>query len=415
MKRVAVIGAGVAGLSVARLLSGTCSVVVFEAESRPGGLISCDVLREGLFHRCGGHVFNTKDESVASWFWSLFDREREFIKAKRNSAVYFERHGYIPYPVENHVYQMGPDVYSSFRQDLLQERCCGQGAQNFKEFLLERFGKTLYNLYFGPYNSKIWGRDLSDVPLAWLEGKLPMPTTSEMLQANEEHLEERTFVHSSFWYPRSGGSQFIADRLADGLDIRFKSPVSEICLVAGKVLVNGERFDHVVYCGNVMQLPRLLMDPSMDRFAEALKRLESHGTTTVFCTMDDNPYSWIYQPSSLHGSHRIICTGNLSQCNTASGFRRTCTVEFSRQLEKTEIVEQLKLMPLHLEYVTHHFSRYTYPIQTKNTRQLIGELKTALWPKGVSLVGRFSEWEYFNMDAVMASAMRQVDSLVSNF
>ncbi|MEJ7682717.1 MAG: hypothetical protein WKG06_33635 [Segetibacter sp.] len=34
----------------------------------------------------------------------------------------------------------------------------------------------LYQLYFGPYNSKIWNTDISKVPLEWLDGKLPMPT-----------------------------------------------------------------------------------------------------------------------------------------------------------------------------------------------------------------------------------------------
>lgn len=44
---------------------------------------------------------------------------------------------------------------------------------NFEEFLYFRFGVMLYREYFQPYNEKIWKRDLTTVPLSWLEGKLP--------------------------------------------------------------------------------------------------------------------------------------------------------------------------------------------------------------------------------------------------
>ena len=71
---------------------------------------------------------------------------------------------------------------------------------NFEEFLKYRFGETLYELYFKPYNEKVWRRDLKYVPLSWLEGKLPMPTVAEMIFNNINHVKEKQFVHSTFWY-----------------------------------------------------------------------------------------------------------------------------------------------------------------------------------------------------------------------
>lgn len=67
----------------------------------------------------------------------------------------------------------------------------------------------LYREYFQPYNEKIWKRDLTTVPLSWLEGKLPMPTLKEILYNNFIHLEEKNFVHSTFFYPRYGGPNFL--------------------------------------------------------------------------------------------------------------------------------------------------------------------------------------------------------------
>ena len=96
---------------------------------------------------------------------------------------------------------------------------------NFAEFLYFRFGAMLYREFFQPYNEKIWKRDLTTVPLSWLEGKLPMPTLKEILYNNFIHLEEKNFVHSTFVYPRYGGSQFLANKLAEELDIRYNTQV----------------------------------------------------------------------------------------------------------------------------------------------------------------------------------------------
>ena len=58
MKKVAVIGAGISGVSVARMLNEKAEVTVFEKKDKPGGLIACDVVDGNLYHKVGGHVFN---------------------------------------------------------------------------------------------------------------------------------------------------------------------------------------------------------------------------------------------------------------------------------------------------------------------------------------------------------------------
>ena len=58
--RYIVIGGGISGLSIAQLLrKDNQEVIVLEAETRPGGMIKCDLINGSLFHRTGGHVFNT--------------------------------------------------------------------------------------------------------------------------------------------------------------------------------------------------------------------------------------------------------------------------------------------------------------------------------------------------------------------
>lgn len=401
-----VVGAGISGLSIAQLLKKNNEVVVLEADSRPGGMIKCDSIEGSLFHRTGGHVFNTKRNDVMQWFWSFFDKDEQFTKALRNSSVVMGDGQIIPYPIENHAYLLDRETGLQIVDDLVEmARNENIKPNNFEEFLKGRFGNTLYDLYFKPYNWKVWRRDLTKVPLSWLEGKLPMPTVAEIIFANIYHVEERQFVHSSFYYPKKGGSQFIADTLAKDLDIHYNTPVEKIKKTAKSWEVNGIEADRVIFCGNIKHLPQMI-DGEVDvvSFVNAINSLEYHGTTSVFCEIDSNPYSWIYQPSMDHLSHRIICTGNFSASNNAEG-KMTGTIEFTDEISKEEILQQLDKMPFHPKYLTHNYERYTYPIQDKDTRSMIAALKKLLEAEGLFLCGRFAEWEYANMDVCMGYAL----------
>ena len=409
LSKIAVIGGGVAGLTVANLLKNRYDVTVFEKESRPGGLIRCKRINGSLFHICGGHVFNTKNADVKDWFWSKFDGEKDFIKADRKSAICLDDGRFVDYPIENHVYQLDEKYQNGFREDvrkMLEDR--NDNYTSFGDFLLKRFGRTLYDLYFGPYNNKVWRRDLNEVPLSWLAGKLPMPTPEEMIEANEKHIEEKTFVHSTFYYEKFGGSQFIADTLAKDVKLVCGHQVLKLSRKNCGWTVqcsDGDYFaDKVVFCGNIKDLPELMPAKTIEDYTVKIDRLKYHGTTAVFCETDPIPYSWFYQPSSRHDSHRFICTGNFAPSNNAPG-KKTATVEFTDEVTIDEIKRQLALMPYHPKYLTHHFSPYTYPIQHHETRSMIAALKERLRSFDVYLCGRFAEWEYFNMDAAMASAM----------
>ena len=97
-KRIAIIGAGISGLTTARILKAKgYSPVIFEKESKPGGLIRCSEEEGNLFHHVGGIVFNTKIDKIKTWFQEQFDFENEFIPARRNAKILYNDQ-YIGYP-----------------------------------------------------------------------------------------------------------------------------------------------------------------------------------------------------------------------------------------------------------------------------------------------------------------------------
>ncbi|MDQ4138887.1 MAG: NAD(P)-binding protein, partial [Bacteroidota bacterium] len=215
MKKISIIGAGISGLSAARLLSPVAEVEILDKCDKVGGLIKCDYINGNLFHKVGGHVFNSKNKDVLDWFWAPFDLENEFLKTKRKAKIFYNGK-LIGYPLENYLYEFGKDLVQKVISELMeiQKNTAKEPFEyeNFEEFLKGNFGDTLYNLYFKPYNQKIWNTDLSKVALEWLEGKLPMPNIKDIFISNIVKEEESSMVHATFYYPKSGGSQFIANR-----------------------------------------------------------------------------------------------------------------------------------------------------------------------------------------------------------
>ena len=406
MNSVAVIGSGISGLSISNLLSKSFDVTVIEKDNKPGGLIKCDIIDGNLYHLVGGHCFNSKREDVRKWFWKFFDRDKEFSKRVRKAVAIIDKP--IEYPIENHLYQMEKKVVNKIINELIMLAKSDKHIfSNFEDFLKNKFGLTLYEIYFKPYNEKIWKSKLDKIPLSWLEGKLPSPDINEILSNNIMKTKESKMVHSSFYYPIKNGSQFIANRLVRGLNVNYNYNVKSIKKdkFTNKWVINNElKFDSIIFTANIKSLPSIMENFFNTKIEKKIYKLDSHGTTTVLCEFDKNDYSWIYMPDINYDAHRIICTGNFSKNNNRHGIL-SGTLEFTNKISVNKIKSQLKKIPFSPKYIAHSYTEFTYPIQDKKTRDIVNSLKEKLEPENFYMLGRFAEWEYYNMDTAIGAAI----------
>jgi len=413
-KRIAIIGAGVTGLSTAQLLTeANFEVVLFEKNEIPGGLISCSRINGVLFHKVGGHVFNSRIQRVLDWYWSKFDKS-DFSQIKRVAKI-FITDKILGYPIENYIYMLDEKTIGNIVNELLlvYKADDNTSAENFDDFLKKHFGDTLYSIYFKPYNDKIWKTDLRDLPLEWLEGKLPMPNIPEILTSNIVCAEESTMVHSTFWYPKNGGSQFLANTLAKNLDIRFNQTISSIKRDNKQWFVNEETFDHVVYTGDVRMLKDILSDEIIPiEIKNQLSALKSNGTSNVLCEIDKNDFSWMYFPESKYKIHRIIYTGNFAETNNGNVSRNTCTIEFSGLLSEEDLTAEIVKLPGSPKVLAYNYEPNSYIYHTHQTPVILSKLKSCLDLKSFYLVGRFAEWEYYNMDKAIEAGMLLTEKLI---
>jgi protoporphyrinogen oxidase len=407
--RIGIIGGGISGLTAAYELKKKGHVVhLFEREESAGGLIRCTRTNGVLYHRVGGHVFNTKIKRVREWFDSIFS-DSDFLNANRDARITWDFEDFIGYPIENNIYRLSEDLQESIIEDLLSDRSNAlDDSMTLKEFLINAFGPTLFKIYFEPYNTKIWSEPIENISVEWLKGKLPMPNVKDILISNFIRKSETNMVHSSFQYAKHGGSQFIVDTLSKELNIFYEN-VDEIHKEGNSLLVNNKyRFDRVLFTGNIKEA----LDLEVFKFIKMPRfDLKYNSTSNVLCTFqEDLKYSWCYLPGADIKPHRIIFTGNFAESNNQKGLK-SCVIEFTGLLSLSEMEQEINKLPVCFNVIDHNVAKYSYPINTQGSQEFIRMLREELSEYGVILLGRFAEWQYYNMDTAMENALNIVDAI----
>lgn len=84
----------------------------------------------------------------------MFERDKEFCQSDRNSIVMLPSGLKIPYPIENYIYLFPNEILRAIISDIINLPKENRTSHNFREFLEKQFGKTLFEIYFKPYNEK---------------------------------------------------------------------------------------------------------------------------------------------------------------------------------------------------------------------------------------------------------------------
>jgi len=404
---IGIIGGGISGVSVAQEMRGKAEPVIYETEESLGGLIRCKRTNDCLYHLVGGHVFNSKTPQVTEWFKKRFN-DSDFNLLNRNAKInIFDR--LVGYPIENHIYQLPEALQRKIIEELIEPNSRNESETKFfGNFLLNKFGKTLYKNYFYPYNQKIWNQDLNLIPIASLEGKLPSPSKGEIVFDNFNRKSEKRMVHSTFSYPREGGSQYIIDSLASQIAQRRSTKIVSIVPFHSKVILNNTfSHDMIIYTGDITRLGMILsgIDDELNGTLATLSKLKSRGIANAFCECDPTDLSWMYLPNSDTPAHRIIYTGTFAESNNRGSTRITCVVEFAKELNNAELVSVLSRLPGNMKLIETNSIEKAYIIQSDDTREIIDKAKKQLEKYNIYLLGRFAEWEYYNMDKCIEAAI----------
>lgn len=412
--KIAVLGGGVSGLTVARrLMAQGHEVCVYEKDSRPGGLAKTRITGGYVYDPHGGHIFNSKCPEVVDWVFSILPKEKWQFNV-RNAKIFFNGR-YVSYPFELSLCELeGEDTLNCAYDYLMAQD--GPEPDNFRDWLVWNFGKSIADLYMLPYNSKIWAYPLEKMETHWMQGKMPLPEKKELLKSLlMKDPSERKMPHSTFYYPIEGGIQTMIDALAEPLTLRLSTPVSRIEQDTSGWLVNGEvRYDHIVSTIPVKALAQAMVLPT--QVEDAVGRLKYNSLTTVLFDCPPTDISWLYIPSKEYLAHRVGYQSSLTPKATPSGggsgaleIIGPCR-NIDDQLLTNGTVIPIELQPGHV--LDTEFTEYAYVIHDMDYQHSVETISHYFdVVENFDLLGRWAQWNYRNMDLCMKAAIELAKSL----
>ena len=417
--KIAILGAGISGLTVGRkLYDDGYDVKLFEKLSNPGGLATTRMTDGYVFDIYGGHVFNSRHKEIIDWIFELLPKEKwNFLV--RNAKILFKG-GLVSYPFELSLCELPPDDAVNAAYDFILSQN-GEEPVNFRDWLVWNFGRSIADFYMLPYNSKIWNYPLEEMGTTWMRGKMPLPEKKEILMSFlMKDPSERKMPHSTFYYPFKGGIQTMVNAIAENLNIVCNFEINKIIKENNLWFINDEGpFDYIISTIPLPVLNRVLGDLLPTNIKNAISDLKYNGLNTFLCKMPPTDISWMYLPESKYRMHRMGCQGALSPYATpdedSSG---VVEIIGDRLILDDNFIFDEKYVPKDLKLekvIDREYTEFAYVIHDKNHTKnttLIKEYFNEI--SNFELLGRFATWNYNNMDLCMRDAFILYDKIVKN-
>lgn len=338
--RVLVLGGGLAGLSCAyELVRGGAEVTVLEREEHPGGMASSFTIEadgEQWSYDYGPHRFHTHDPG-------LVEHVREILGPNVRTAhrlsriVLFNRFFDYPLRAGNVLRNLPKRILVRAFADYLwvrfteRTRMTRHTDETFEGWVTKRFGRTLYDLFFGRYTEKAWKMPPSQISGDWASQRISLlslgDTVRKTLVRPGRGAGPRTLV-TEFIYPEHGG----IGELARGYVREIEAHGGRVITGAPAVRVHREgtvvtgirhggdepgelTADHYVSTIPITALARSVRPAAPLEVLDAISGLEYVSIIFVYLRVNRpqvSPDSWMYLPEHHLTVHRISEFKNFS-------------------------------------------------------------------------------------------------------
>ena len=321
-----ILGGGMTGLA-AGYLSG---LPVYEANREPGGICCSYYVRPDSTERLhqapsddeayrfeigGGHWIFGGDPAILQFISGITGVESYL----RRSSVFFPDKGlYVPYPLQNHLRFLSPELSSKALIEMSRQPV---PFQTMKDWLHQSFGPTLCELFFDRFHA-LYTAGLYDRIAPQDAYKSPVDL-SLVIQGAFGGVEPIGY-NTSFVYP-TGGLDVLARRMSGKCDIRYEKrairvdPLSRLVEFEDGSILKYERLISTLPLSTIMKMTGLSVSSPPDPYSSVL--VLNIGAGRGPRCPDDH---WIYLSSSASGFHRV----RILQCGQptiSTGIRASIT------------------------------------------------------------------------------------------
>jgi protoporphyrinogen oxidase len=203
-----ILGGGPCGLAAAwELARAGRAPIVIEREELVGGL--CATHARGAFRfDLGGHRFVSASAPLSQWLCDLLGDD--LLLQERRSVVLHEGRSFR-YPLEardlvkNLGWRENARALAGYARERVRR---ARRDETFEDWVIARFGRPLYETFFGPYTQKLWGLAPSSISADWAAERISLLDLGDaaLRMMKLRRSEIRTYARR-YLYPRFGMGQ----------------------------------------------------------------------------------------------------------------------------------------------------------------------------------------------------------------
>lgn len=311
--RIVISGAGPAGLTAGHILARKgYRPSVLESDSQVGGLARTVQYKDFRFD-IGGHRFFTKIPEVAALWDEMLGAD--LIDVPRLSRIHY-RGKYFHYPLKATEALLGLGAWEATRIlfSYLQTRLQPHPVEeNFEQWVSNRFGQRLYEIFFKTYTEKVWGVPCTEIRSEWAAQRIQgLSLVRAILAATALQKRSngiRSLIHQ-FKYPRLGPGQ-MWQRCADvmvsqGGELLLNHQITSFELAGNRIVAAGvktpdgeQRFEaeHFISTMPLRSLVRAMGSSVPEAVRQAAEGLSYRDFILVALILDKPrlfPDNWIY-------------------------------------------------------------------------------------------------------------------------
>ena len=358
-----IVGAGLFGSVFARQATDAGKkVLVIDKRPNIAGNVYTEDIEKIHVHKYGAHIFHTNNKEV----WEYVTKFAEFNRFTNSPVANYKGELYsLPFNMYtfNKMWNVITPQEAAAKIEEQRKEAGITEPQNLEEQAISLVGKDIYEKLIKGYTEKQWGRDCKDLP-SFIIKRLPVRLT----------FDNNYFNALYQGIPVGGYTKMVANML-DGIEVRLNTDYlenkDELDKLAEKVVYTGAIDAYFDYKLGALEYRSVRFD------TEVLDTPNFQGNAAVNYTDRETPWTRIIE-------HKWFEIGKDDEGNDIP--KTVISREYSSEWKVGD--------------------EPYYPVNDEKNGKLYQEYKKlAEDEKNVIFGGRLGEYKYYDMDAVIASAL----------
>ena len=346
-------------------------VLVIDRRLHIAGNVYTEKIEEINVHKYGAHIFHTNNKIV----WNFLQKFATFNQFINSPIANYKGEIYsLPFNMYTFNKMWGVITPKQAKEKIEEQKCKARvnDPKNLEEQAISLVGVDIYEKLIKGYTEKQWGRKCKDLP-AFIIKRLPVRFTFD-----------NNYFNATYQGIPIGGYTKMVENMLSGIEVRLGTDYLQIkeeynnC--ANKIIYTGSIDEYFDYSLGHLQYRSVRFED------EVLDMPNFQGNAAVNYTDRETPWTRIIE-------HKWFEFGKN---------------EYGNDIDKTVISREYssEWKPGHEPY---------YPVNDEANNKLYENYKKlAARESNVIFGGRLGEYKYYDMDAVIYSALRLCESELTN-